>query len=61
MGEVFALKDVTQGVDITPYVTSYTWSGSLGQAARKLDFVIISNWSSATVWSSPSRRRTAVC
>lgn len=40
MGEVFALKDVTQGVDITPYVTSYTWSGSLGQAARKLDFVI---------------------
>lgn len=40
MTESFSLLDVTTGVDLTPWIISYEWSGDLEQAGRKLNFKI---------------------
>lgn len=40
MAEIFKLKNITQNIDITPYVINYEWSGDLQTAGRKLNFVI---------------------
>lgn len=33
-------NDVTKAIDVSPYVTSITWSGDLSSAGRKLEFAI---------------------
>ena len=40
MTESFSLLDVTTGVDLTPWIIFYEWSGDLEQAGRKLNFKI---------------------
>lgn len=40
MAEYFFLNDITTAFDLSPYVVSMDWSGSLDQAGRKLNFTI---------------------
>lgn len=54
MAEYFFLNDVTTAFDLSPYVVSMDWSGSLDQAGRKLNFVIAytkkdMSWTNANV------------
>ena len=54
MTESFNLLNVTTGVDLTPWVISYEWSGDLEQAGRKLNFKIAyttkdPNWTNPTI------------
>ena len=43
MNEVFTLKNENTSQDLTPFVSSMTWSGSIDEGARKLDVVIAYN------------------
>ena len=43
MNEVFTLKNENTAQDLTPFVSSMTWSGSIDEGARKLDVVIAYN------------------
>ena len=53
MTESFSLLDVTTGVDLTPWIISYEWSGDLEQAGRKLNFKIAYT-TKDQAWTNPT-------
>ena len=53
MTESFSLLDVTTGVDLTPWIISYEWSGDLEQAGRKLNFKIAYT-TKDNAWTNPT-------
>lgn len=53
MTESFNLLDVTTGVDLTPWIISYEWSGDLEQAGRKLNFKIAYT-TKDQAWTNPT-------